>query len=329
MRLKILGAVVFGLGMVGLVPMSGFTPVGGAVAVLAARVHHGPAGTPAPAASPSAAPTAPPTAAAQQAAAAAAMNCILMVPANPLSAQGLATPWQLTQAAGDPKCNENDPNVGAFVQAAVLDPATGQVSVYDPLVTTKGTRPAAAPAVPTLPAGAVVGIWTGFNGTTLTLAGAGARDCVQGSNGSQFNQVAYCNATAWFREANTLIGAGKLKVPALGTARDGQPCPTVRDFSVVGQDQSDHVTTTYRSNAGGQTAQYTPANRAALGANVVFNGSDNRLLAVALDHALGCTPFTAPDLADASHTQMLTAEPLNELMAAADQKAPIALVPAL
>src|SRR2546429_219455 len=55
------------------------------------------------------------------------------------------------------------------------------------------------------------------------------------------------------------------------------------------------------------------------------NGSDNRLLDVALDGALGCTPLMAPDLAHPG--QMTTALPLNELHAAAQQAAPRALVP--
>ena len=54
----------------------------------------------------------------------------------------------------------------------MLDPATGQISVYDPLVVNAGTQPAVAPVVPTLPAGAVVALWFGYNGDTLTLAGA-------------------------------------------------------------------------------------------------------------------------------------------------------------
>src|SRR5581483_8684579 len=44
-------------------------------------------------------------------------NCTLIVPANPLSAQGLATPYQLT--ATDPAngpCNEANNNQTAFVQ---------------------------------------------------------------------------------------------------------------------------------------------------------------------------------------------------------------------
>src|SRR3977135_987910 len=54
-------------------------------------------------------------------------NCSLIVPANPLSAQGLATPYQLVATdptAGD--CHETNTSQSAFVQAAVLDPATGQ-----------------------------------------------------------------------------------------------------------------------------------------------------------------------------------------------------------
>src|SRR5437879_12244251 len=54
--------------------------------------------------------------------------------------------------------------------------------------------------------------------------------------------------------------------------------------------------------------------------------SDNRLVDVALDGNLGCTPWKAPDLADPG--QMVPALALNELQARAHQKSPVALVPA-
>ena len=76
-------------------------------------------------------------------------NCTLIVPANPLTAKGLATPYQLT--ATDPAagpCDESNDNQTAFVQGAVLNPRTGQVSIYDPLVVDAGTQPAVAPVVP-------------------------------------------------------------------------------------------------------------------------------------------------------------------------------------
>jgi hypothetical protein len=253
-----------------------------------------------------------------------AQVCVLRVPDEPLSAAGLAMPYRL---AG-PGCHEQDPNTAAFAQAAVLDPATGQISVYDPLVVDAGARPAIAPVVPTLPPNAVVAVWIGFNGNALRVEGDD--QCVGGVAGSIFGQNAFCNATAFFAAANAAIKAGKLVPPPLGTAKDGRPCPSTRDFSVVDQDQSDNTTTQYLVTASGQVAQDTPANRARLsGAHVQFNGSDERLVAVALDHALGCTPWTAPDLADASHTQRLPALPLNELQAAAHQAPPVALVPAL
>jgi hypothetical protein len=69
--------------------------------------------------------------------AAASMNCILAVPANPLSAQGLATPWQL----GDGCSMANAGTEGAFVEATILAP-NGSVQVYNPLVITAGTQPA-------------------------------------------------------------------------------------------------------------------------------------------------------------------------------------------
>ncbi|HEX8034677.1 MAG TPA: hypothetical protein VF510_12560, partial [Ktedonobacterales bacterium] len=182
--------------------------------------------------------------------------------------------------------------------------------------------------VPTLPANAVVGIWFGSNATSLRLQGAGVKtgQCVDGLGGSNFGQFAYCNAAAFFSQANNLIQAKKLTPPAIGMGADGLPCPTVRDFGVVDQDQSDNVTTTYLATQNGMIAQNTAANAANLGGATPFaNGSDNRLVAVALDKALNCTPWTAPDLANPGH--MVTALPLNELQAAMSQAAPVALVP--
>lgn len=257
-------------------------------------------------------------------------DCTLIIPAHPLTAQGLATPYQLT--ATDPAkgpCNESNPAQGAFVQAAVIDPATGKIGIYNPLVIDKGTKPAMPPVVPTIPQGAAVGIWIGFNGNNLTQQGTDGSlqegNCINGVPGSIFGQVSYCDAPAFFQAANAAISTGKLVPPTLGKASDGLPCPTVRDFAVVDQDQSDNVTTTYLANTNGQTAQMTPKNMAAMkNAQTLANGSDNHLL-VAVDTAIGCKPWTAPDLADPG--QMLTAQPLNELQAAASQTDPIALVP--
>lgn len=265
---------------------------------------------------------------------AAAVNgdCTLIVPSNPLSAQGLATPYQLvaTNPANGP-CNEANKAQAAFVQGAVIDPATGQISIYNPLVIDQGTQPAAAPVVPQLPANGVVALWFGFNGNNLTLQDTNGSlrqgRCVNGVNGSIFGQFAYCNARAFFRAANQAMQAGLLNPPPPGMANDGKPCPSVRDFGLVDMDQSDNVVTTYLVTANGQTAQVTAANMAALqNTQTQVNGSDNRLLAVALDGALGCTPWMAPDLADPG--QMLPALPLNELQAAAQQAPPVALVPA-
>ena len=149
---------------------------------------------------------------------------------------------------------------------------------------------------------------------------------MNGADGSIFGQVWYCNAPTFFRAANRAIAAGKLVPPPLGKAKDGLPCPTVRDYSVVDQDQSDNVTSDYLVTSTGQTAQMTAANAAALpNATNAANGSDNRLLDSFIDVALGCTPWMAPDLADPGH--MVTAQPLNELQAAAHQAGPVALVP--
>lgn len=260
------------------------------------------------------------------------MDCTLLVPANPLTAQGLATPYQLsaTNPANGP-CNEANPNQSAFVQGVIYDPATGSFSVYSPLVIDQGTQPAIAPTVPTLPQGAVVGLWFGFNGNNLTLKGAtrytlAQGRCVNGLPGSVFGQFAYCNALAFFAAANRGIAQGKVQVPPLQTAKDGMPCPTTRDFSVVDQDQSDNVQTQYLANGNGQIAQFSAANQAQLqNATPVANPSDNALLTNFIDPALGCQPWQAPNLAD--NNTPVSALPLDELQAAVGQKAPIALVP--
>ncbi|MFC1436493.1 hypothetical protein ACEZDB_38250 [Streptacidiphilus sp. N1-3] len=258
-------------------------------------------------------------------------DCTLTVPANPLSAQGLATPYLLsaTDRRQGP-CHEADTAQSAFVQATVLDPATGALSVYDPLVIDKGSRPAAPPVRPKLPRHAVVGIWFGFNAGNLTLRGTGGSlsdgHCVNGLGRSLFSQFAYCNAPAFFRAANAAEHSGKLVVPPLGSGKDGRACMSTRDFGLIDQDQSDNVTTDYLATADGRTAQKNAANTAALaGASPLLNGSDNLLLIAFVDPALGCTPFTAPDLADPG--QRVTSLGLDEIQAARFQTAPIALVP--
>src|SRR6201986_4977097 len=244
---------------------------------------------PAPAAPPRAG--AAPSAAASAPAAAANVSCRIVVPANPLSARGLSTPYQLEGPAGMTAqasgCTmANFANLGAFVQATILNPATGALSVYEPLVITQGTQPAAAPVVPALPAGAVVTVDFGFNGTNLTQVGATGNtlrqgNCVNGTGGSIFGQVSFCNGTQFFQAVNRDEAAGKITVPALGTsAKTGSPCLSTRSFEMIDQDQSDNVTSTYLLNpATGQTAQDSTANEAALaGATKINNGSDNILL---------------------------------------------------
>jgi hypothetical protein len=281
--------------------------------------------------------TATPSASASSAAAtttAANVSCDIIVPANPLSAKGLATPYQLTGTGGmTPAASgctmANAANLGAFVQATILNPRTGALSVYDPLVITQGTTAAVTPTVPTLPANAVVTIDFGFNGTNLTQVGANAAalrqgNCVNGTAGSIFGQVSFCNGTNFFNTAHQLENEGKLVVPSEGTsakitvadgAIGGQDCPTVENFNLIDQDPSDNVTSEYLLNpATGQTAQDTAANASNMaGSTLLINGSDNALLDLFMDPTLGCTPFEAPDLAN--NGQMTSSQALDQLLA--------------
>lgn len=228
-------------------------------------------------------------------------DCTLSVPAHPTSAQGLASPYVLHSA--NVACSETDTNEAAFVQATILDPATGALTVYNPVVRDAG-QPllGTAPPVPKLPRHAVVSIWTGFNGSTLRLTGSGAGDF------TQFQQQSYANSIGFFTAVNRAIRHGQLIVPALGTSPvDGLNCPSPRDFSIADQDQSDNNAESYPAYG-------------------VSNGSDegtNRYTAL----HLGCAIWTVPSLSAPGSS--VTSAQMEEIQASVYQGAPVALVPSL
>ena len=259
-----------------------------------------------------------------QAEAADSTNCTVAVPARPLSAKGLATPWVL----GDGCTWANGGTEGVFIDATILSPR-GKIQVYNPLVITEGTTPEVAPTPPTIARGSQVILSVGFNGNALALVGRGARqgNCLDALGNSLVNQTPQCNAANFYRMANFEIAAGLLKIPAAGTGKDGQACQTTRDFALIDQDQSDNAVASYLFNpATGQTSQATAVNRANLtGDTAETNGSDNGLLDKFVDPALGCTPFTAPNSTNPAGAS--ASQALNELSARQNQKSPIALLP--
>jgi hypothetical protein len=122
-----------------------------------------------------------------------AQNCVLQVPADPLTAKGLSTPYvqsNCSQRADTP----------SFVECAIND-GKGNLQYYAPLIIDQGDvvgKDFIAPIVPTLPPNAVVGCWFGTNGASTTLAGPGAKQCVNGlPGGSIFGQFATCGGAAF------------------------------------------------------------------------------------------------------------------------------------
>ncbi|KAF8866483.1 hypothetical protein BDZ45DRAFT_273833 [Acephala macrosclerotiorum] len=259
--------------------------------------------------------------------AAAVFNCVLTVPPNPLTATGLATPYKMTG------CDQTQfAAQGSFVEATILDPATGALQVYNPLVINANAAVAGTdfitPVVPTLPANAVVGIWFGTNAVTLTLTGA-TTGCVNGLSNSIFGQFAYCNGPEFFTAAQTAVSAGLLTIPPPGSstkAATTQTCPTTRDFRVVDMDQSDNVDSTYLLIDGKKLAQNTDANAAAnKNSTVLSNGSDNALINDFIAPTMGCSGFTAPSITAPGGVSGALA--LNELRGQAFPGAAPALVP--
>jgi hypothetical protein len=251
-------------------------------------------------------------------------NCTVSVPAHPLSAKGLATPWVL----GDGCTWENGGTEGVFIDATILSP-NGQLQVYNPLVITQGTQPEVAPTPPTIARGSQVILSVGFNGNALAVVGPGVRQgkCIDAIGNSLINQTPQCNAASFYRMANSEIARGILKIPAIGTGKDGKACQTTRDFALIDQDQSDNAVAHYLFNPNtGQTTQATAANQANLpGDTLETNGSDNGLLDSFIDPALGCTPFTAPNTTNPNGAS--ASQALNELSARQHQKGTVALLP--
>jgi hypothetical protein len=120
-----------------------------------------------------------------------AQNCVITLPANPLTAEGLMTPYTMTG------CNQLDFMCeGCFAEAVIYDPATNSISAYHPLIVNEGMvagKGFITPTNVTVPTGATVAIYFGSNALTLTLTGPGATECVNGFDGSIFGQVASCN----------------------------------------------------------------------------------------------------------------------------------------
>jgi hypothetical protein len=277
-------------------------------------------------------------------------TCSIIVPAHPLSAQGLATPYQLTGPDGMTPAQSgcemsNGAKLGAFVQATILDPATGALSVYEPLVVTRGSRPDTVGrklSPPVLPAGAVVTIDFGFNGTNLVQVGAAPTTladarCVSGQAGSAFGSTSFCNGVNFFRAVRQAERQGLLTVPSPGTSNaivpsagdlgTGRSCPVISNFEAAGLDPGESVTTTYLINPlTGQTAQDNGTSQGYIaGARLLHGNSANAVLDQYVDPILGCTPFEAPDLSSANVPAF--SEALDEIAAGAHQPTTAALVP--
>jgi len=253
-------------------------------------------------------------------------GCVLLVPDNPLTPQGLMTPWVLMGA----NCNQATLANSRFVHAVIVNTQTGQIVVYDPLVVSKGMTVVSPPApVNFNVTTSVVGIWLGSNSNFLTLGNANGianGRCVTGPNGSPFGQFAWCNADVFWQAMTTLINQAIIILPTLGNAVDGQVCPTLRDFFIVDMDPDDGVQATYLLTANNQVVQNTALNLANFNIQgTLANDGDNRLMTVFVNPAIGCQTLTVPNAADPG--KFVPALPLNVMQAMFYQNQPVALTP--
>jgi hypothetical protein len=253
-------------------------------------------------------------------------GCVLKVPDNPLTPQGLMTPYILMGA----NCNEANPANSRFVHGVVLNNETGQLFIYNPLVVTQGMQVVSNPAPVNFTLNNhIVGLWIGSNSNFLTLAndnGVAAGRCVTGPQGSPFGQFAWCNADRFWQAANILINQGKIVVPPLTNAVDGQPCPTLRDFFIVDMDPDDGVQTLYLVTTLNHVVQITQNNMKMFQIKATLaNDGDNLLLTKFVNPAIGCPTLLLPDAADPGMNR--PSDVMNMIQAMLYQNPPVALTP--
>ncbi|KAF9083885.1 hypothetical protein BGX29_002857 [Mortierella sp. GBA35] len=165
-------------------------------------------------------------------------NCVIQLPRNPLSAEGLASAFLLSRGS----CDQRDPNQRVFVEATVFGPSDKSFAVYHPLVINEGTQPAMQPTAPALPKDAVVVLHFSTRAHSLTLAGD-----TQTCSGVSL-QSAACNAASFFNAARSVESV------------EGD----ISAACAASQELGASVFTTYLESAYGEFAQATQKNREAL-----------------------------------------------------------------
>jgi hypothetical protein len=264
-----------------------------------------------------------------------AQQCLLTLPQNPLSAVGLSTPFILQGLDPMKPCTMANTMTSTFVEAIIFNPDTNNLYVYNPLVVDNNMTPLLHPVQPQIPNNAIIALFFGTNGISLTLQPQlviQQSKCVNGISMTDiFGQFAHCNAIAFYEAINNALKNGNQLVPhppPLGTAIDGLPCPTTRSFFIVDQDPSDNLVTTYLLDPiTNNIMQDTPANRLQFpNAIILKNGSDNRLLTI-LNIALECTSYMVPSLTDPQGLLQSSSLPTNEIHAMIHQMNPIAFIP--
>lgn len=239
-------------------------------------------------------------------------TCNLIIPNDPLTSIGLATPYIYED------CDQLNPDQSSFVEAVIINKLTSNIRIYTPLIINKDMTPLVPPVVPYLDPNDVVGIWFGSNADILIINNDNNNICVNGGlPGDYFGQVAACNAELFFLTVDQLVQNNVLKIPEFAIGFNGYLCPGVRSFSVVDMDQSDNVVSRYIVVEEKDIVQYSQDNLMLFCNNVtriLTNPSDNRLLADFINPALGCVnTFVAPDISNNNITR--TAQALLELQA--------------
>ena len=247
-----------------------------------------------------------------------AQICGLIVPENPLSYQGLNTPYILKSFTGNAAdCSVLDQRTTVFVEIVIFDISASTFYIYNPLVVNRLKQIKIYDEIPQLPDQNIVGIWFGSNGVTFKLIDSNNSlhfgDCIDGYNGSIFGNFAYCNARIFF----TTISKYRISIPNIGKTVNGFTCLTTRSFEFNEQYQISNVISSYIVLNSYKIVMKTIKNLSIFKPLfIIISKSNGYILNNYISIATGCTIFAGYDFTE--QFIMKTSMILNEIYASLD-----------
>lgn len=250
-----------------------------------------------------------------------AQICGVVVPENPLSYQGLNTPYilkSLNNKTDD--CSVLKQRSTVFIEIVIFDIVSSTFYIYNPLVVNDLGQIKNIIKTDQLPVHNVVGIWFGSNDVTFKLLDSNNSlhfgDCVDGYNNSVFGNFAYCNAKIFFETVDKY----KFYIPDIGKTINDFDCLTTRSFEFNQQYHISSVVSSYIIYQDQKVAIKSFNNLSIFEPPlyVIINKSNGRILNSYISIATRCNTFIGYDFIDQYNRKSSIV--LNELQGSLDKQ---------